>query len=160
MVNRLNIFVLDDNPETAAQYHCDKHVVKMILESCQILCTVQHLKNSYSGIPYRKTHQAHPCVVWAMASQGNYDWLLELTKYLLLEYAYRYSKIHKSQQAHDWLIVHPSQFAKQERTEFVQVMPEIYQSAEPVAAYRSYYRLGKADILRYTRRPAPFWLKY
>ena len=36
----MNIFVLDYNPQVAAEYHCDKHVVKMILESAQILCAV------------------------------------------------------------------------------------------------------------------------
>lgn len=95
-----------------------------------------------------------------MASQGNYNWLLELSKYLLLEYTYRYSKTHKSQQVYEWLSAHPTQFARQELTEFVQVMPEIYHTADAVVAYRNYYRLGKAAILRYTRRPEPSWLTH
>ena len=35
----MNIFLLDKDPKIAAQYHCDKHVVKMILESAQMLCS-------------------------------------------------------------------------------------------------------------------------
>lgn len=38
----MNIFVLDTCPVVAAQYLNDKHVVKMVLESAQILCTVHH----------------------------------------------------------------------------------------------------------------------
>jgi hypothetical protein len=34
----MNIFVLDKDPHAAAHYHCDKHVVKMILEAGQMLC--------------------------------------------------------------------------------------------------------------------------
>lgn len=41
----MNIFVLDYNPKFAAEYHCDKHVVKMILESAQILSSIHRLKN-------------------------------------------------------------------------------------------------------------------
>ena len=39
----MNIFVLDDQPEIAAQMMCDKHVVKMILESCQLMSTAHHV---------------------------------------------------------------------------------------------------------------------
>lgn len=35
----MNIFLLDRNPVKAAQAHGDKHVVKMLLEACQLLYT-------------------------------------------------------------------------------------------------------------------------
>lgn len=38
----MNIFALHDDPKLAAQYHCDKHIVKMAVEYSQILCTVVH----------------------------------------------------------------------------------------------------------------------
>ena len=39
----MNIFFLDENPTLSAQYHVDKHVVKMILETAQLLCSVHHV---------------------------------------------------------------------------------------------------------------------
>ena len=39
----MNIFVLDRNPVIAAQMQCDKHIVKMIVESGQMLSTVHRM---------------------------------------------------------------------------------------------------------------------
>ena len=68
----MNIFYLDENHETCAQYHCDKHVIKMILETAQLLCCVHWV----SGVeaPYKKTHVNHPSSVWARESLTNYKW--------------------------------------------------------------------------------------
>ena len=66
----MNIFVVDIDPSKAAQSLCDKHVVKMVLETAQILSTI-------SGGPYRPTHANHPCVLWAGATKRNYLWLVE-----------------------------------------------------------------------------------
>ena len=154
----MNIFVLDKNPEKAAYYHCDKHVVKMILESCQILCTVHHLFAVYPTIPYRKTHASHPCIIWVMQSQGNFEWLIQLTKYLLHEYTYRYGKTHKSREVYNWMLEHPLPFNPKILTEFAQVMPDIYKSSDPVLAYREYYKYGKKSILKYSVRGLPDWL--
>ena len=54
----MNIFILDNNIEKCARYHCDQHVVKMILESVQILCTALNKKGMQT--PYRSTHVKHP----------------------------------------------------------------------------------------------------
>ena len=70
----MNIFVLHEQPDVAAQILCDKHVVKMILESAQMLCTVAH--NHGYDAPYRRTHPKHPCTLWAGKSQENWDWLI------------------------------------------------------------------------------------
>lgn len=64
----MNIFVLDYNPKLAAQYHCDKHVVKMILESTQIVCSVANELGIET--PYETTHYNHPCTVWARESRN------------------------------------------------------------------------------------------
>jgi hypothetical protein len=37
----MNIFVLSRCPRAAARLHCDKHVVKMILETAQLLYTAR-----------------------------------------------------------------------------------------------------------------------
>jgi len=99
----VNIFVLDTNPQIAAQHHCDKHVLKQSLETAQILCTVRHINkhlNTYdedNNIPYKPTHKNHPCVLWAANHCVNYAWLLALGDHLCQEYTFRYGKKHKCQ---------------------------------------------------------------
>lgn len=115
----MNIFVLDKNPEVAATYHCDKHVVKMILEYTQILLMAFYRhnliltqaqaieqkelvstifkdfprKNEDGSVnPYRVTHMNHPCTVWAAESKENFTWLLQLLGYLHTEYWIRYGR--------------------------------------------------------------------
>ena len=100
----MNIFVLDKDPKVCATMHCDKHVVKMILESAQMICTTHHqcYNNNLSyDIPYKQTHVNHPCNRWLRDSLGNYLWLVNLTKHLNNEYKYRYDKNinHKSYDA-------------------------------------------------------------
>lgn len=100
----MNIFILDDDPKIAAQMHCDKHLIKMILESVQILCSVFHKKTPHLSPPYKLTHANHPVCVFANASQGNFEWLLDHSRALCEEYTKRYKKIHKSQEVLNWCI--------------------------------------------------------
>ena len=69
----MNIFILDKDPKTAAEYHCDKHVIKMILETAQMLCTAHWETGSQA--PYRATHKNHPCTKWTRLNTSNYKWL-------------------------------------------------------------------------------------
>ena len=55
----MNIFYLSHDPEEAAQYQYNKHVVKMILESAQLLCTA-HRELGNDDVPYKSTHKNHP----------------------------------------------------------------------------------------------------
>ena len=98
----MNIFILDDQISNIPALMSDQHVIKMILESCQILCTVHHMHNT-PNVPYKKTHQNHPCVVWAAESSYNYNYVLELAQALSDEYTFRFGKRHKSQDVIDWL---------------------------------------------------------
>jgi hypothetical protein len=84
----MNIFYLDTNIQLCSEYHCDKHVVKMILEYAQILCTVLH--ESGESAPYRPTHKNHPCVLWAGESIENWKWLRDLANALNTEYKFRF----------------------------------------------------------------------
>lgn len=72
----MNVFALDLSPKTAARYHCDAHVVKMILETTQMLSTAHWMRGTRG--PYRPTHANHPCSVWVRESTANYKWLHEL----------------------------------------------------------------------------------
>jgi hypothetical protein len=150
----MNIFVLDVNPKLAAQYHCDKHVVKMVLEQTQIMCTV--LNDLGISTPYSSTHRNHPCVKWGRESLSNYLWLRELTLELHKEFQYRYGKTHKSGLVAESLpIPNIKDFGL---LPFAQAMPEEYKDKNFVTAYRNYYKFGKTDLLKYTKRNIPNWL--
>lgn len=94
----MNIFASDSDPVKAAQYLDDKRVVKMVLETAQILSTVLHKLGSGSSSIYRPTHSNHPCVIWAGKSRGNFNWLVLHGLALNEEYKKRFFKIypHKS----------------------------------------------------------------
>lgn len=152
----MNIFAVDQDPVRAAQALCDKHVVKMVLESAQLLCSPFE-----PGIaPYRRTHHNHPCAVWVRSSWGNYDWMLRHAIALGNEYTYRYGKVHKSVDAIDWCNRYCQQYLDIDACNFhdhVQCMPEVYRGAYPVAAYRRYYNIEKASFATWTRRDPPAW---
>lgn len=92
----MNIFVTDYNPQLAAIDHCDKHVVKMVLETAQMLSTCMHLKGFNVDGLYKKTHVNHPCVKWLMESENNIKWTIALGRYLASEYFIRFGRRHKS----------------------------------------------------------------
>jgi len=154
----LQLFILDKDPKKAAKMHCDKHVVKMPLEAAQILSTVHHIYNSiYAEKCYKKTHEKHPCVVWASKTRENYFWAFELYKELLKEYTYRYQKIHKSSELLSYLEHNPVISENNELTPFVQAIPEEYRMDDAVLGYRKYYILEKSKFCRWTKRKAPEW---
>ena len=149
--------MLDNELELCAQYHCDKHVVKMILESAQMLCTVLHQNGQ--DAPYKSTHEKHPCVIWAGESLDNWIWLKNLTEELNKEYQYRFehSKSHRSAAVVRALTL-PS-IASKGITERPQAMPEEYKvPGDPVAAYRQFYLSEKHHLLHYTKRDKPWWV--
>ena len=147
----MNIFVLDRNPILAAQYHCDKHVVKMVLETAQLLSTV-------CGQGYKPTHKNHPCTVWARESLPNYQWLWRLGRELGKEYTHRYGKVHKSSLVIDELPYSPATVTGTEFTDFALAMPDEYRQDCPVSSYRSYYLGEKRRMLNYTKRESPKWV--
>lgn len=97
----MNIFYLDKDPVKAAQIQYNKHVVKMILESAQMLCTAHHhyaeqlvYDNEY--IPYKKAHYNHPSTIWTRQNSRHYYWLFNHMLALGEEYTKRYGKKHLS----------------------------------------------------------------
>jgi hypothetical protein len=153
----MNIFVLDTDIEKCAQYHCDQHVVKMILESVQMLCTALNKKGF--DTPYRSTHVKHPCVLWVEQSYGNFLWLKNLTIELDKEYRYRYNRDsrHKSIAILD--AISPCHYENLGVTEFAQAMPDEYKvPGDAVQAYRQFYLGEKMAFAKWTKRPAPAWI--
>jgi hypothetical protein len=152
----MNIFVLDKNVEKCAKYHCDKHVIKMILESAQMMSAVVRLNGYDAG--YKLTHKNHPCTIWARKSLSNYKWLKTLTKLLNDEYRYRYDKEinHKS---YDMVLTLPTpKLPDIGLTPFAQAMPDQYRNKNAVKAYRDYYINEKSSFLTWTKRKAPKWI--
>lgn len=157
----MNIFVLSTKPERCAQYHCDKHVVKMVLETAQLLSTVHHHSGTYTAdrVLYKPTHPHHPCALWLRKSEQNYRWLIQLGLALGREYTYRYDKVHKSMRVIEWAKDHMPQLPQIERTPFVQCMPETCKHADAVTAYRQYYLTEKKHMLTWRRRGRPWWVE-
>jgi hypothetical protein len=154
----LQLFILDSDPLKAAKMHCDKHVVKMPLEAAQILSTVHHIHDSiYKEKCYKKTHEKHPCVIWASKSPKNYEWALSLLKALLSEYTFRYEKIHKSSELLKYLEYNPVKSDIDELTPFAQAIPKEYISDNAVTAYRNYYISEKSSFCKWSKRKAPEW---
>lgn len=152
----MNIFILDYNIKKCAEYHCDKHVVKMCIEYAQLLSSAHH---HYLGeAPYRDTHKNHPCSVWVRSSLSNYEYLLELALELGDEYTYRYGKHHKSIQVVEALP--PLKFVDIGLTPFAKAIanPEIKAIPDTVEAYREYYRKEKAHFTTWKNRPIPPWV--
>lgn len=157
----MNIFFLDKDPVKAARYHCDKHVVKMILESAQLLSTAHRLLDERDDdILYRATHKNHPCAIWVRESSGNYSWLYNLFVALCDEYTYRYDKIHLTDsKLRKELYSCPNNIPFVRRTKPAQAMPEKYRDKDPVIAYRNYYNGDKAPIATWKKRDIPEWFR-
>jgi hypothetical protein len=155
----VNIFILNTDPYLAAQDMCDKHVVKMVLETGQMLSTIHRQHGNDHDLLYRATHQHHPCTVWAGASRMNYKWLVDHFTALALEYRYRYDRSHKTwHQLHHMVKECPMGITAFNQTPFALAMPDEYKTDDAVQSYRNYYLAEKHDILDYTKRAVPDWV--
>ena len=154
----MNIFRLDDNPIICSQYHCDKHVVKMILEYAQILSTAHRvLDNNSSEELYKATHINHPSTIWAMTTSENYKWLYNLFLAVLDEYTFRYNKFHSSSRLLDILSLLPYNIKIAEQTELPLAMPDNCKLGSVVDSYRNYYLIEKYSLAKWTKRDKPYW---
>lgn len=155
----MNIFALDTDPEACAQAHCDKHVVKMILEHTQMVCSVAH-KYNLSDVPYKSAHRNHPCTLWVGESRENVIWLMALTIHLNDEKQVRFPGVdHKSLAV--MLNVAPRllhYLPDVPMTPFAQAMPEDCRQSDAVLAYRQYYRIHKRHLHTWSKRNSPSWL--
>ena len=160
----MNIFMLHWNPRQCAQMHCNAHVIKMILETCQLLCGAHHMTNSTFDPPYRLTHKNHPCAIWVRESKPNYEWLCQLGCALCDEYNYRYGKLHKCEIPLRALRLNIPPLPDKGFTLPAQAMPDEYKCYDPVEAYRAYYAGEKRGIKMFSwegkvgSRCTPEWL--
>jgi len=180
----MNIFVLNEDPIIAAQEQCDKHVVKMIVESAQMLSTAHRMLDGkvyrkpsksgktmikYSDHPtlddklYKAVHHRHPCTVWTMESVRNYIWHYKHFVALCDEYMYRYGKRHLTDTLlRSILMTPPVNVPKVERTPFKLAMgsnPECMMP-DPVESYRAFYQTKQDRFsMVWTSRPIPEWFE-
>lgn len=151
----MNIFVLDVNPSKAAIYHNNSHVVKMPLETAQMLCT--NLVKFGIESPYLPVHRKHPCTLWAGQSRENFLWLCELGLELCQEYTFRYGKVHKSQEVIEYAVDKSHLIPNGLLTKFALAMPDDYKRCCPVESYREYYRKDKGHLAEWKLRNVPEW---
>ena len=174
----MNIFFLSRKPGQCARWHYDKHVVKMILESTQILYTVNHVHGgtrhilesaplcSSSGNRGYKMHaKNHPSVRWATESLTHYEWLIELALNLAKEYQHRFGfgRVHACYEHIMWLKNYKNDAIVDRGwlRDPPPAMPDEIrnQYTSSVLAYRAYYNGPKKYMLKYTNRHVPHWLE-
>ena len=144
----MNIFYLDKDPYKAASHFYDKHKVKMILESAQMLCTAHHVCGNPDDAPYRRAHLMHPSTIWARQSRPNYFWLYEHMIALGQEYTKRYGKIHMTIDKCKFALSYcPDGITSEQFTEPPQCMPDEYKVPGcSITAYWNYYEQDKYKI--------------
>lgn len=182
----MNIFYLSNSSEECAKFHVDRHVVKMILEYCQLLSTAHRildgvetqaksktgrnvkrwvLNGELDNILYSATHISHPSAVWVRQSAANYDWLVHLLMDLCEEYTYRYGKVHKCQEIGlvYALRIYPKNIPNDKAfTEPTPAMPDdVKVPGDSIASYRNYYINNKKHLASWkgkvNSRPIPKW---
>jgi hypothetical protein len=176
----MNIFFVDPDPVLAAECLVDKHVVKMILESAQLLSTAHRvldgtqiagksktgrnvkrwvLHDDREDTIYTATHVNHPSAVWTRTAVENYWWLAEHFAGLLDEYTYRYDKVHACYKLLMPLQSPPHSLKDFEMTPMPSAMAEEYRiSEDPLTNYRNYYKVGKSSMHKWTKRQPPEWI--
>jgi len=142
----MNIFYLDEDPEVAAIVQYNKHVVKMILESAQMLCTA-HRYYGNDDVPYKTAHLNHPSTIWVRQNTKHYFWLYKHMLALGEEYTHRYGKIHMSiTKCKEPLQLAPINMPTYKFEQPPQCMPDEFKSDCAIHAYWAYY-IGEKHVV-------------
>ena len=174
----MNIFYLHKEPEVSARLHCDKHVVKMIIEYAQMLSTAhrmvdgeqyyglskngrriarwRHPNSNLENVLYKASHINHPSAVWVRENAIQYQYMYDLFVALCDEYTYRYGKVHMTDsKLRDVLNNIPDKMPLGEWREPPQAMPDDVKSESSLDAYHKYYREYKKSFAKWTNREVP-----
>lgn len=178
----MNIFYLDEEPRIAAQYACDQHVVKMIVETAQLLSTAHRILDgkeyidSSSGrkirrwalddylldkLFYHATHINHPSAIWVRSNRAAYDWTVRYLYCLCDEYTLRYGKTHKTESlAKAFNLNYPKNLDPSNIfSPPPQTMPEQYKLQDTVEAYRRFYIYDKSKFAKWKHGNIPDWFR-
>ena len=93
----MNIFAVCADPVLCAQALDNRRLIKMVLETAQMLSTALKPRDPDNAVYYRTTHLNHPCTKWVMADQRHLAWTIQLFFALAAEYTHRYGKVHASE---------------------------------------------------------------
>lgn len=148
----MNIFFLSRNPRRCARWHVDRHCVKMILETAQLLCSAiwlcneqgKYLSKKGKDKIYKLTHKNHPSAIWTRDNKSNWKWLKKLGLALCEEYQYRYGKVHKSYEIIKGLKC-PA-LPEGEMYDPPQAMKDEYKKDSAIRGYRNLYAFGKDHL--------------
>jgi hypothetical protein len=158
----MNIFILHDDPEVCARYHVDKHVVKMIVESAQMLSTVMR-ERADIDFGYKACYINHPCTRWVGETFDNWHWLLKLGIQLGREYTHRFGKRHATSDVllgvRDHMHRMMTVLGDDGMTPFYPCVSERFKKYDPVTAYRLYYYFQKVRLHKWTKREVPHFIK-
>jgi hypothetical protein len=178
----MNIFYLDNDPKICAEMHCDKHVVKMIIEYAQLMSTAhrmldgtewtdktangrnikrwRHPSTYLDATLYKASHVNHPSAIWTRQSQANYEWLYQMWIQLCFEYTIRYKKTHAPfEKLATALRYAPVNIPSGEFSEPPPAMPDYCKEATVIASYRKYYIMEKQAFAKWKNAITPKWFK-
>lgn len=185
----MNIFILSDSRDPiqhfieSAKCHIDKHVVKMIAESTQMLvtalCTESFISqpsnlflrsNSIANHPCKPlspSMRKHPCTLWTCADIQHFHYLVRLANELVYEHQERYP-LSPTHAYGRWLaelslllysqgpvFIMPQNFAIAVKDFAARSTSTPH--AEAVAIYREYYVTDKKRIASWKKRQMPDW---
>jgi hypothetical protein len=153
----MNIFYLDEDIKECAKAHVDRHIVKMILESAQMLSTA-HWVNGGSA-PYRKTHVNHPSTKWARENLCNYNYLCDLGLELCNQFELRYKKVHKTKEVLLWLKNNKPNIPEGDFYPPTPAMDNQYKKTTSLESYRNYYKYGKVHLHNWSVVDPPAWIQ-
>ena len=163
----MNIFFLHKHPEQSAEMLCDKHVPKMLLETCQMLCTAYQRNLGKRDILYKPAYENHPMTRWVGDSQPHFEWAFDHAVAISQQFRKRFGKVHKSNRiiktiACDLLdeINESELFPDNGFKDPPQCMPLEYKCDDYVQAYRNYYMAEKRYFAKWEKgvdKPA-WWL--
>jgi len=177
----MNVFYLDSDPLKCAQEHCDKHVVKMIIEYAQLMSTAHrmldgemYLDKTANGRSikrwlhpsphfeqkfYKASHVNHPSAIWVRQSKANYKWMYDMWFQLCLEYTHRYGKTHATfTKLASALSFTPINIPDGEFFEPPPAMPDDCKiKGDSIASYKKYYIQEKTYFAKWTKRSIPEW---
>jgi len=180
----MNVFYLSSLPRECAEMHCDKHVVKMIIEYAQLMSTAhrvldgeiyidktangrnikrwKHPNSNMENTLYKASHINHPSAIWTRENRRHYDWLYAMWIFLGEEYTHRYGKEHATiTKLNKVLMSLPQNIPYGKFKQPPQAMPDDCKHASSIIAYRTYYTLYKQSFAKWTNRKMPtFFLNH
>ena len=173
----MNIFYLHKTPTVSVKMHCDKHVVKMVIEYAQLLSTAHRMLDGtlwidassgrrikrwrldnycMDGVLYKASHINHPSAIWVRQNNSQYQYMYNMFENLCEEYTYRYGKIHMTDsKLRELLVDSPKNIRIGSFQEPPQCMPYYCKQSNSVDGYRTYYREEKKGFAKWTNREVP-----